>query len=358
MDFYITKLLAVSHILDNTPYKYSKWKRPHMPNSSNSSDNWFQVVFFCTTNGVSALVCTLAIFLVFYLKLFGKVVYRLALYQVVAALAFATVETLETIFINDDGTESPYAKACTAIGWLVVYTQWTKLLLTLWVTLHLFCLAVLYKNPRKLEALYVPTSVFVPALIASVPLLTGTYGLSPNRRCYITNSEWNGHIERFALFDGPAMVILLAASFAMIVMVVKLSCTMCWRTGYEPLHEGDQLWKALKQLLPLAAFPLLFFVFVIPVITLDIYGARRPSQSKAVPFTNAVFVSLWSMASGVTLISHIAVARLCSKKAAENANKAANRGSNTRPTFHHESPSFMKNTTRFALPDGSLADEA
>ena len=246
----------------------------HMSNSSNSS-NWFQIVFFCTANSTSAIVCILAAVLVLRFRLYQKIVYRLALYQVLAAFAFATVETLEIIFVQDNG-DTAYANACIAIGWLVVYTQWTKLLFTLLVTLHLFCLAVCHKNPRKLEFFYVLTSLLVPTVIASVPLMTHTYELSPNRRYYITNSEMVGHIERFALFDGPAMVILLAASLLMVAMVIKLACTVCWRSisNYEPLTDGDQFGKALKQLLPLAAFPMLFFVFVIPVIILDIYGAK------------------------------------------------------------------------------------
>ena len=55
---------------------------------------------FTVINGVSVLVCLLAVIFVFCLKLYKKLVYRLSLYQVLASLAFATVETLQIIFIN------------------------------------------------------------------------------------------------------------------------------------------------------------------------------------------------------------------------------------------------------------------
>ena len=102
---------------------------------------------FCTANSVSAFVCLTAAVLVFTLKLHAKVVYRMALYQVLASLAFATAEASQIVFSHSKkGTRD---SLCAAIGGLVVYTQSTKLLFTMWVTLHLFCLAVFYKKTTR-----------------------------------------------------------------------------------------------------------------------------------------------------------------------------------------------------------------
>lgn len=80
-------------------------------------------------------------------------------------------------------------------------------------------------------------------------------------------------VERFALWDGPAMIMLLLISAAMVVMVIKLTRNLCFslRSKYEPITENDQYWNALKQLLPLATFPIAFFLFIIPVFVYDIY---------------------------------------------------------------------------------------
>ena len=67
---------------------------------------------------------------------------------------------------------------CVAVGWMILYAEWMKLLFTIWVTFHLFCFGVLHKNLKKLEVLYVVTSLLVPALIAIVPLVTHAYGLN------------------------------------------------------------------------------------------------------------------------------------------------------------------------------------
>ena len=182
----------------------------------------------------------------------------------------------------------------------------------MWVTVHLFCFGVLHRNLHQLEVLYVVTSLLVPAAIAVVPLITHTYGLSPTGPCYIVVPNDSDHvaaIERFALWDGPAMVILLAASAAMVVLVIKLARLVCRRSRYQPLNDGDQYWKALKQLLPLAAFPLIFFLFEIPVFVFHIYLAETPTPSKAITFAVFVFLPLWSIASGMTLAVHVIVAK-------------------------------------------------
>eukprot|EP00731_Ephydatia_muelleri_P038643 Em0841g1a len=173
-------------------------------------------------NGVSVLVCLLAAILLCCLKLYKKIVYRLALYQVLSALAMASVgAAMGVVSIN---SSIIHGRVCTAIGFLGVYTEWTKLLFTMWVTFHLFCFAVLHKNLKKLEVLYVVTSLLVPALIAILPLVTHTYGLnSDGNACYIYANTSVAFIERLALWDGPAMLMLIAASTAMVVMVTKLT---------------------------------------------------------------------------------------------------------------------------------------
>eukprot|EP00731_Ephydatia_muelleri_P034757 Em0075g10a len=286
--------------------------RPYQPSP--------QAIFFCAANTIAALVCLLAIILVLRLKLYKMVVYRLALYQVLAGLTFATIEASEIVFVNYSSDVSVYAKVCTAIGWVVVYTQWMKLLFTMWVTVHLFCFAVFYKNLKRFEALYVVTSLLVPALIASVPLTTRSYGLGPSGKCYIYINESNrpAFIERFALWDGPAMLTLLTASAAMVFVVVKLGRRVCGRDAREPLTDGGQHWKALKQLLPLAAFPLLFFVFTIPVVINDVYLSKWADANAGFAFSNAVFISLWSTSSGVTLIVHVMVANCFKRRRVSN----------------------------------------
>lgn len=169
---------------------------------------------FASANGVSLIVCLLAAILVLRLKLYRSLVYRLAFYQILSALVVSMVQdAMQVVLIVYDETPDIYGRICTAIGFLVEYTIWVKLLFTVWVTFHLFCFGVLHKNLRKLEVLYVVSSLLIPAVPAIIPLATHAYGLSPDDTiCYIYANTSVAFDERLALWDGPAMFMLAAAS--------------------------------------------------------------------------------------------------------------------------------------------------
>ena len=284
-------------------------------NSSSDSAS----LLFSATNIASVLVCLLATILVFALKLHKKAVYRLALYQVLAALLLAIEQASQTMMVHYKDNPFVYGQVCVAMGWLALYLLWMKLLFTMWVTFHLFCFAVLHKNLQKLEVLCVVTSLLVPAVIASVPLITKSYGYSTVDGCFIPaylNSSYNSSlqvavIERISLVDGPALGILFATSTAMVAMAIKLGHKVYWRLKYEEITGGDQFWQALKRLLPLAAFPILFFVFFVAYFIFDVYYSfLTPTPNDILVFFAYLSISLWSLSSGVTLIVHITVVRL------------------------------------------------
>ena len=322
-----------------------------MVNSSGTSV--FDHASFAVTNGVSVLVCLLAAILVLCLKLYKLLVYRLALYQVLSALALASVGAMQVVLIDYDQSPLIYGRICTAIGFLVVYTEWSKLLFTMWVIFHLFCFAVLHRNLKKLEVLYVVTSLLVPVVIAIVPLVTHSYGLNPDGDiCNIYANTSVAFIERLALWDGPAMLVLIASSIAMVVMVIKLAGQVCGRRyPYEPITDGDQYWKAVKQLLPLATFPILFFIFEIPVLIFHVYTTQYSTPNEGMFLAAIVSFSLWSMASGATVIVHISVAQICGRKR------------KPKPVYvsdiftQHETNGARKKTysvTRYSLPPPSV----
>ena len=230
-------------------------------------------LLFTVNNSAAVLVCLLATSLVFVFKLYLKLTYRLALYQVLASLSFATVEAFQILFINYADNPKVYGRVCTAVGWLFMYTQWMKLLFTMWVIVHLFCFGVLHKNMKRFEVMYFVTSLLVPAVIASLPLITHSYGLAPTGTvCGLISNESNGSsntavIERLVLWDAPAISILLIGSVAMSVMVIKLTPRACSRFKYEQITDNDPFSKAVKHLLPLAAYPMIFILLMIPPLS-------------------------------------------------------------------------------------------
>ena len=101
----------------------------------------------------------------------------------------------------------------------------------------------------------------------------------------------------------------------MVVLVIKLTSLVCQRSNYEPITaEDDRFRKAIKQLLPLAAFPILFFIFEIPLLIFHIYVAKDSTPRIALDVSSSVFVSLWGMSSGATLFIHICIVMYGKKK--------------------------------------------
>ena len=270
-------------------------------------------LLFTVINIVSVLVCLLAASLVFVFKLYLKLTYRLALYQVLASLSYATVEVCQILFINYTENPQVYSRVCTAVGWFSLYAQWMKLLSSMWVIVHLFCFGVLHKNMKRFEVMYIVTSLLVPAVIASLPLISHSYGLSPTGTgCLIINGNGSNTavIERLVLWDAPANSILLIGSVAISIMVIKLTHRACSRFRYEQITDNDPFSKAAKHLLPLAAYPIIFFFLLIPPLSYNLYSySTGQVPPLAVAIVSLVCISMWSMTSGLTLIIHIAVAR-------------------------------------------------
>ena len=329
----------------------------------------------CATNGASVLVCLLASALVFGLKLHKKVVYRLALCQVLAALVFSVVQVFQIVFVDYSTDSDVYRRVCVMIAFLSLYTQWTKLVLAMWVTVHLFCFVVLHKNLARLEMLYVATSLLVPAAFAGAALGINSYGLGEfGCWIYVTcrnssdSSFRNLFLERLILWDGPAMAILLIASAAMVVILIKLSCKMCQQRKYKPVNNGGQFCKALKQLLPLAAFPLLFYAFIIPQFAFHVYqfefetfDIELPRGKNPLYIATSISFSLWSFASGLTLTTHVCLvtlSRYC------KVDKDVHHGGGRYGTIDDEGPATIRrdsrsklnstSATRFSLPIGSI----
>ena len=259
-----------------------------------------------------------------------------------------------------------YGRACTLVGWLVTYTEWLKLAFTVCVTFHLFCFGALYKNLKRFELLYVVISLLVPAVVAAVPLITHTYGSGLlGTVCYIfvsndSNNSNVAFIERIALWDGPALVILLAASIAMAVMVIKLAYRVCKRwnpTESNANADHNQFWKALRHLLPLATFPVLFFIFVIPGLVFDFHTAKTGAPNLTLATIVLIFVSMWSMASGASLIIHISVAHLwLGRRVSHNPiNKGLDQSEIC--TIHKDTVSYVNSNTSFHPRKNSIIDE-
>ena len=273
-----------------------------------------------TTNGATLAICVLVLVMVWWLDLYRKTVYRLALYQVLAALEVAAVLVAQIQFLNYDSESSFDRLMCVTTAYFFLQSQWTKLLLVVCVTIHLFCFAVFHRNLKRFELLYLLSSLLLPFIIAAIPLTTKTYGLAGSW-CWIQN--WNndcpaadgrtGLIQQFVLWTVPSSLILLMMSVVMVVMVfivAKRSCPHRGGSESNSITGRHQNRKALKQLLPLAAYPILFCVFNVLPFANRVFEAKDDDQMERVFEIGAALSNGgWGLTTALALVAHIAVVK-------------------------------------------------
>ena len=112
------------------------------------------LVAMASSGGVSFIMCLIAVSVVMYLRLYKYFVYRLALYQVLACILLSLSEVQVLIHINYTPDNKFHVIACQVTAFFMQYALWVKLLFTLCLVFHIFCLAVCLKDLKKLNLCY------------------------------------------------------------------------------------------------------------------------------------------------------------------------------------------------------------
>ena len=281
----------------------------------------------------SGLCCVLALVAVCVKRLYRQCIYRLAMYQVTVSLLQSCSLSLRFILIDYDEEKLHHHASCRATAFLGQYFVMMNLSFISWLTFHLFCYVVFFKNMKKLEWLYVSASILVPLLVACVPFTTDSYGPS-GAWCYIrsvrhTNCSGEpdpvGVTEQFTLYYGPAALMLILNIIAIVVMTIaimhrskmtrkKYKCSRSSTSGVlkEQLLrvEGSsqrQYTMILKQILPLLAYPIIYFALFLAAFSNRLYTATQGSTSFGTSVAHAATQSLKGFFVGATLIIHVTI---------------------------------------------------
>ena len=347
--------------------------------NSSCNDSFYKVplIIVGSMNGIAAFACLIAAISLCALKLHNKSVYRLILYQVLASLGLSAVFVGQLFLIkyNELSTvvEGAYNGLCTAFAFFLMFAEWVKLVFTVWVTVHLFFFAVFFINLRRFEPMYVVTSMLIPAIISCVPLATRKYGPA-EVWCWI--KDWDCHssthdsaaiIEQFALWFGPCMAVLILTVVAMVAMLVIVVHRIY---GRHTTLKRDQNWKALKQLLPLAIYPILFLVFNIMPFVNRLYGslnsiAESDQTRYGLSISHAVGLGCWNLSTGLVVIIHVSVAGFSRKGTGvhqvgthgmQGAGDCYINVDESLATFNNHTAPPSDYSTWFALPTPSIDD--
>ena len=274
------------------------------------------------TSSVSLLMCIIAITMVLWLKLYKIFTYRLALYEVSSSLAMTISLILNLMFINYDGTELYYKVVCRADAVILQYTTSVKLLFTMCLNFHLFCLAVFFRNFKRLEAVLLIVCCILPIFMACIPFINGLYGMA-GAWCWIKGSSGCsavnvGFLEQIALWYGPLLlsvsISLIGSIIVMVVLTYRLYCDRHRSTLEGELllkvnEKKNILEKAMKDLLPLLIYPVVFYLLTFFPLANRIYSSTSSHVSFWWTFATALSISLWGFFSATSLLLHIFLTR-------------------------------------------------
>ena len=318
------------------------------------------------SGAISILVCLVSIAILVWFKLYKFFSHRLALYQVLAAIFVSAVSSLNSLTIFFDKDSEIYGPLCQILGFLLQYSFTFKLCFTAWLVFHLFAFTVCYKDLKRLELVYVSTAIVCPLILACIPFINSVYGLA-GVWCWIRNWKNNcatenlkeGVIEQFVLLYVPLYTTITLETVATIIIVTVL----IWRayrrnqSEYtELINRQGQRKRVLKELLPLLAYPVVFYVMTIPALVDRLAGATSSIPHYDLLMVHGVVTSTYSFFVGLTLIIHICVLKW--PKTDKNKNTSLH-STVQRDTVEYTSYTIAstENRTEYNIPPESVVDD-
>ena len=240
-------------------------------------------------------------------------------------------------------------------------SSFIKLMFTvcIWISIHLFALAVFHKNLQRLERLYVVSSLLIPLAVTIVLLsvnLTHCHG----------NSTYQMEEIIFVIIYG----VLVYVSSLMGAMGIILCHRACRRRNAVLSEYDKQHKKALCEMLPLLLYPIFFLLFAMPIgqaAVIDIIPEylthlsdnttiAMTEYSLTAPLFFELLAPFWSFTTSLLLISHLCVVRCISKKKVsqlKNRVQRVRQQNNTEEgsvTINETTPLRQKSHTHFSAP--------
>ena len=289
--------------------------------------------------GIAAVaICSVALALLIFFKMYKTYSERLVLYLLLSALFFSLVLGLTVTGTVFDFKE--HHSLCQTLGFLFQYSMWVLLLFTIFIVFHLASLIFLYRMFNKIEVFLILFSLIFPILFAWVPFIHDAFGLS-GAWCWIVvhrHSECSvyniGLIEQYALWWGPFFFFLIINAVLTFAMIIVLCCRAFRKQTSNKIGErgrtvqddsksdqAAQYKKALRNTLPLLAYPIIYISF-------DWFALANRIRQAVSPDTGNSY-SLWILHAfagpsrgfsvGVTFIVYVVVKKKLTKASVKEA---------------------------------------
>lgn len=272
-----------------------------------------------TTAGISTLFCVFAVILLLVLicrknNSWDSPAHRLILSLLFSALLYSLLTVFQWIRLEYNTSETSYVIICEVVGLGVEYLSWTLMLMTFFLTYHLFnniygdaiekrccpsSLLAWYSVSYEVKqlVLYNLVSYLVPLLFVWIPFIPGIsgYGLS-GYWCWIEVCDEDGshlvagYVEQTMMWYAPILVLS--------IIIIILTVAIVWRM-YRVKEKSDIV------SCPLLSYPFVFlavniFGFLNRIVIL-IIGHPLP----VLAFLHAFVDPLWGTLASLTLFAYI-----------------------------------------------------
>ena len=298
---------------------------------------------------ISSVLFLTAVILVPAFKLHKLLVYRLALYQVISAKLCLIALALLLFGSSSEDLDVEIA-VCISIVSL-------KLMLTVWINFHLLMLSVWHKNLKRLELLYVGSSIIVAAIIFIVTLELKENNTSIYSNASIDNNNTDNYYDNlqyeFIAMFSVASFLLLLSFLLVVVMMVTLCCRASEGIGIASVNQKQHK-KVLYEMMPLLVDPITFIISITTILSIMVifnfeilYGSILLGFAL---FGSPVAVLMWSITCSCALIIHVSIV-LCNKKRKHKQEICPN-GNDTREggTINETVTLVGRSETYYSLP--------
>ena len=283
--------------------------------------------------GVLAVVSSFSLFMniftvsvALYLKVYKHFAHRLAMYLVCSSILTNIVHISQLTLVKPANASNPCEPhmmfvnmTCNLIGPLRQYFMSVELLFAVCFTFHLFCLAVLQHDFKHLEGIYILVATVSPVFFVFLPYLWNAYGIDV-AWCGIKSQNETGAYKdgtyiglHFGIWYGPVFVLQIINA----VEVIAILIAICYRL-YSLKREREVLInrvnankKALKELLPLIVYILIFLILTsLPfVFRFMIIFVKNDILIVCIAIVHVICDGLWGFNCSFAQLNHMYINR-------------------------------------------------
>lgn len=266
-----------------------------------------KVAALAATSGfVSLLASCFVVFIIVLFKKWQFFTQRLILYLATTSVLFSLAAILQRIDYNNVET-THYNNFCVFAGFLSQVSGWMVLNSVISIMASLLLTAFSNKRAEKFEIVFLLLIFVFPLTFNWIPFIKSTYGRA-GAWCWIRSkddvtcqkSEF-GQVLQLVLWYIPLYVVMFIMIVLYAIVLVKLHRTKRnWTGTLDP--QGKKMQEQMtKEMLPLIAYPLVFFLLAIPPFINRIHGAAAPQNPE--PVLWFISAALFPLQGGVIAVA-------------------------------------------------------